>query len=199
MRFRFRKSFPLLGHFLKWTVSKRGVSVNAHAGPVSKSWGTRGTSTTVDAPGKMGFFWRKQSSRSHHEEHGHSASTRVSGHAWKFAAFLIIVEAIIELVHIYVHPLSDCSTSGSPLTTLIILLLVQFGILYGLHSIGLNGFLVFLIICATIFFQWQFFQSHGWDDVHCVQTKTGHVGKENSSDHPQRIQIKEPAHDAGRG
>ena len=61
MHFRFRKSFDIIPGLLRWTVSKRGASLNLHLGFYSKSWGTGGRrTTTIDMPGTTGMFWRKQ-------------------------------------------------------------------------------------------------------------------------------------------
>src|ERR1035438_9319626 len=104
MHMRFRKQFPILGHFLKWTISKRGISINAHAGIFSRSWGTRGNTETIDAPGHFGLYWRKQSRR-----HGAQSGAKVEG--WHLAAIVIVVEGLIEASYIWAHPLiSTCVT-----------------------------------------------------------------------------------------
>lgn len=63
MRFRFRKSVALWPGHLNATVSRRGVSLNGRLGIFSRSWGTRGRSTTIDMPGTSGIFWRREDRR----------------------------------------------------------------------------------------------------------------------------------------
>jgi hypothetical protein len=63
MNFRFRKSFTIIPGILRWTVSKKSTSLNLNLGLFSKSWGTRGTTTTIDAPGTTGIFWRREHRR----------------------------------------------------------------------------------------------------------------------------------------
>lgn len=63
MNFRFRKSFTIIPGILKWTVSKKSTSLNLNLGIFSRSWGTRGKTTTLDMPGTSGIFWRKEERR----------------------------------------------------------------------------------------------------------------------------------------
>lgn len=58
-KMQFRKSFRISRH-LRFTISKRGMSLNFRMGPVSKSWGTRENRTTIDAPGAFGFSWERR-------------------------------------------------------------------------------------------------------------------------------------------
>jgi hypothetical protein len=62
-RLRFRHSFTLIPHFLKFTLNKKSWSLNMTIGPYSRSWGSARSTTTIDAPGALGFSWR--------EEHSH--------------------------------------------------------------------------------------------------------------------------------
>jgi hypothetical protein len=63
MNFRFRKSLTIIPGILKWTVSKKSTSLNLNLGIFSRSWGTRGTTTTLDMPGTSGIFWRSEKRR----------------------------------------------------------------------------------------------------------------------------------------
>lgn len=67
--FRFRKSLRLSKHF-RLTFTKRGVSLNLRLGHFSRSWGTQGNRTTLDAPGRMGLSWQKEEKRSKDKQSG---------------------------------------------------------------------------------------------------------------------------------
>lgn len=99
MRFRFRKSFNIFGKFLGWTVSKKGVSLNMKLGPLSKSWGTRGRTTTIDAPGEYGMFWRKQESRKASAALTQEEKDKRAEGFWKFyVGFVLAIQLMAELV-----------------------------------------------------------------------------------------------------
>lgn len=47
---------------LSFNLSKTGCSLTLKMGPYSRTWGTRGQRTTVDAPGHFGVSFTKQES-----------------------------------------------------------------------------------------------------------------------------------------
>ena len=132
MRFRFRKSVPVIPGLLNATVSRRGVSVNGRLGIFSRSWGTRGRSTTIDMPGTSGLFWRREDRR--RKQRGkdafetafleRQASERRSLRAGNV---LFVLMAAVLAGRLYLHPFSDCATTGHPG----LMLLALIGTLYG--------------------------------------------------------------------
>jgi len=173
MHLRFRHSFPLVGHFLHFTVSKKGVSLNAHAGFFSKSWGTRGNTTTVDAPGHLGLFWRKQSKRTHA-----SADEVATKHEHKWfhlSLALVVLVAIVEAWHIWVHPFSKVVIVGQPLNTLLILTGALAVAVLFLHHLGVaSGIILFLLTLGGVYLQWRVFHSTAWNDVHPAMAAVVH-------------------------
>ena len=170
---RFRKSFPLAGHFLHWTISKNGISLNAHLGPVSRSWGTRGNTSTIDAPGHIGLFWRKQTRRTHTQHDiPHDRGSGWFHLALGFAA----LETVVEAFHIWVHPFSNVTVSGQPLLFLAVLsgLLVAF-ILFCHHLRLAGGFLLIPIALIGVYVQWKLFGSIAWHDVHAIVSHSSPV------------------------
>lgn len=120
MRFRFRKRIPLLGRFLSATVSKKGVSLNLRAGPLSKSWGTRGKTTTLDMPGTSGMFWRKEEGR-RRTPPGADDQALAEGadqyRPWAGGQTLLLLVLLgagtLGVAWTLLHPLADCEPSGA--------------------------------------------------------------------------------------
>lgn len=171
MNLRFRKQFPLLGKFLHWTISKRGVSLNMHMGPFSRSWGTMGNTTTLDAPGHLGFSWRKQTRRHHMSAAEHEAL--VTGHRGEtgliFAMPLVILAGLIEAAHIWLHPFSHVTVTGHPLTALVLTLGVLVVVLFVLrHTHMVPSFFLFVLGLLGVYVQWKVFHGMAWHDVHHV-------------------------------
>lgn len=119
MRFRFRKSFTIIPKVLHWTVSKKGASLNLRLGPYSKSWGTRGNSSTLDMPGTSGIFWRKQTSRKKRKAGDEELEAAAAGfHPWaegkRWLLGGVILFAAVGYIQLGVHPLQTCALHGHP-------------------------------------------------------------------------------------
>lgn len=132
MRFRFRKSVNLLPGLLKLTVSRRGVSLNGRLGIFSRSWGTRGRSTTIDMPGTAGIFWRREDRRKAirgaDEFETAFLRRRARERLWRRAGTIaLVLLGLVLAARLWLHPFADCSTEGRPGVTLLVLL----GSLYG--------------------------------------------------------------------
>jgi hypothetical protein len=175
MHLRFRHRFPLIGHFLHWTLSRHGVSLNAHLGPFSRSWGTQAKTTTIDVPGHLGFFWRKQARRGSgtrrprlSSEEQQALAAAHAGNAWTHVVVgLAFLEAAVEAIHIWVHPFSQAAVSGNPLFTLVVLtggLIVVITFLHRQRIVG--GVVLFILGVFGLWLQWTLFHSLAWHDVH---------------------------------
>jgi hypothetical protein len=156
MNFRFRKSFSLLPG-LRGTISKKGVSLNFRAGLFSKSWGTRGTSTTIDMPGTAGFFWREERRRRKMTDEERQEASRKF---WSGLVYLLLaVQVVFGLLWIYAPQwFSDCSPSGSPLISHLIYSVVLFAgyAVAGRRLRLLRGPLGVILALAAFYVQWKF-------------------------------------------
>jgi hypothetical protein len=176
MHLRFRHRFPLMGHFLHWTVSRHGVSLNAHVGLFSRSWGTQAKTTTVDMPGHLGFFWRKQSRRrprSHiSDEDRQLLAAAHAGNRWTHVAVaLAVLEALVEAIHIWVHPFSNVVISGQPLFILVVLSGALIALIIFAHKRDIvGGLVIFVLALLGIYLQWILFHAWAWGDVHAALT-----------------------------
>lgn len=140
MRFRFRKSVALWPGHLNATVSRRGVSLNGRLGIFSRSWGTRGRSTTIDMPGTSGIFWRREDRR--RKIRGADAMEtaflrrRAAERRWRAAGALVVGLAVLLLVgRAYLRPLEDCVREGGTGTRLMIVLALTVGAYAGARSL----------------------------------------------------------------
>lgn len=130
MRFRFRKSLTLWPGHLKATVSRRGVSLNGRVGIFSRSWGTRGRSTTIDMPGTSGIFWRREDRR--RKLRGADAMETAflrreqAQRRWARAGTVVCALACVVLAgRAYLVPLArGCDNQGTGIRLLILLGLV---------------------------------------------------------------------------
>ena len=148
MAFRFRKSFDIIPGLLRWTISKRGASLNLHLGIYSKSWGSGGRRTrTIDIPGTSGIFFRKQ--------------TRVKedpddpdeGFSHLVQLLLIIGTALIS----YGRVRFEGHSSGHPYILVTLIFGVGFGALWLLWRQWdiLRGFLGILLALVIVYLQWK--------------------------------------------
>lgn len=168
MHLRFRKSFPIVGHLLHLTVSRHGVSLNLHAGLFSRSWGTRYATTTIDAPGHFGLYWRKQAAHTQHRPH-EIAEARHEHHWLHLTLALAFLAGAVEAIHIWVHPFSQTQVVGHPLTTLLLLMGALIGVIFLTDRLGLvSGIFIFLLGLGAIYLEWTLFHSLAWHDVHSI-------------------------------
>lgn len=155
---RYRRSWTIIPHFLKWTLTGHGVSLNFSAGPFHKSIGTRGTTTDVDLPGK-GLYWRDQHYHSH-LKNGHPAARAVHGGGFGLflAAWVVVLQLLIGLAAIYLHLLfSRCQIPNHPLRVLIIIALLELlAMVIVWHLQIARGLLVFLVALAGCYGAWHF-------------------------------------------
>jgi Protein of unknown function (DUF4236) len=84
-RLRFRHSFTIIPKFLKFTLNKKSWSLNLTIGPYSRSWGSARSTTTIDAPGALGFSWR--------DEHSHGDGGFES--LWILLVVLLLVASLL--------------------------------------------------------------------------------------------------------
>ncbi len=162
MNFRFRKSFPIVPGILRFTISKKGWSVNLNLGIFSKSWGNIRQTTTLDMPGTTGIFWRKeQSTKKSHEEKAQSKVIHSKAHKQIFilSLWVTLLAWGVGLWQIYIHPFSNCKVEGSPATTFSIFIAIQavlFVMLFRGMKVarGIGGVIVIGIFCLI---QWQLF------------------------------------------
>jgi hypothetical protein len=172
MNFRFRKTFPILGKFLHWTVSKKGISLNLHLGPLSRSWGTRGKTTTIDAPGHFGLFWRKQEthSRRHQPEYvAEYAHTQARQHLWRWLiTVVIVIQTMAELVRANVH-FQSCRITGHPNIEILIMVAIEVGLLTLLWSsvAKIRNFFGFILVCVAVYFHWKLVGTILPGHIHC--------------------------------
>lgn len=148
MSFRFRKSFDIIPGMLRWTVSKRGFSLNLHLGIYSKSWGTGGRRTrTIDVPGTAGFFFRKQTVVKDDPDDPDEGF----GHLVQL--LLIIGTALIGYGRArFGHP-----TSSHPYIEVTLITGVGFGALWLLWRQFdiLRGFLGIFLAAGIVYLQWK--------------------------------------------
>lgn len=155
MKFRFRKSFSIIPGILRWTVSKRGTSLNLNLGIFSKSWGTRQNTTTLDMPGTSGIFWRKEQRKSQAKksvgvDHDDDSPRLVQPASLKLFVVALIVQA---LVYLSVHAAGGCDTKISRiLITVLGLQLVVYTAVRVAKRVG-SG-LNFLLVAALIAAGW---------------------------------------------
>lgn len=165
MHLRFRKSFPIIPKVLYFTLSKKSVSMQLRLGPFSKSWGSKEDSFAIDAPGELGLGMKKRS-RHKHDPDGpkRHRPSRVLAH------LVLITLALALFARLYYHLLTDCSLSGHPGITLLVLSVVMIGgfeILWRAAE-SVRGPLLFLLACASTWVIWT--QIYPWlinASVHC--------------------------------
>lgn len=165
----FRKSFTIIPGLLKWTISKRGVSLNAHAGPLSKSWGTYESETSIDGPGHFGLGWRKTDRRktSHQAKHH-----PFSGF---FTISLVGLEAVVLAGRTYLHPLAKSCTPGThPGTMLLVVLGLQVGalLLIWTQFPRLRGFVFFLLMVFSLYVEWKLWGHFVGSHIHCLASSS---------------------------
>lgn len=161
-RFRFRKSVPLLGRFLTGTISRRSVSLNLRLGIFSRSWGTRGRTTTLDVPGTSGLFFRKEERRRKPRDPAErEALAELSRRRrWKLVIWLgIILTALTGLARYGLEAIDGCG-SWTGLTPLAILIGLEAALIAWLWGKGdaMRGPLIILVLLALGFLQWK---AHG--------------------------------------
>lgn len=151
MNFRFRKSLTIIPGVLRWTVSKKSTSLNLNLGIFSKSWGTRGSTTTIDAPGTTGIFWRREKRRgAGGKQLGHEASR----HQAQSAGIGLFALAMIAQALIY-WGWSAASCSGPAHLHALVLVLGAQLIVYALVRMmgragpGANFLLVAALVAVT--------------------------------------------------
>lgn len=152
MNFRFRKTFPILGKFLGFTISKKGFSINFRAGVFSKSIGTLRNVTTIDLPGTSGIFFRKERRRRRRPRPGDPYLAELERRrAWGRAAAVIIgLSAAISLARINLHPIGGCELTGHPNLTLAALVALQLGAHAAIKpTLAKRGLLLVLATCAV--------------------------------------------------
>jgi hypothetical protein len=182
MHLRFRHRFPLAGHFLHWTLSRHGVSLNMHVGLFSRSWGTQGNTTTVDAPGHLGFFWRKQTRKRRRRLSEEEISAHAAGRWTHLAVALVLLEAVVEAVHIWLHPFSDVVVSGSPLLVLLLLSGGLCALIVFAHRRGImGGLVIFVLALVGLYVQWKLFGALAWNDVHAATPAVVHAHAHTSA------------------
>jgi hypothetical protein len=153
LNFRFRKSFNIIPGILRWTISKRGASLNLNLGIYSKSWGTGGRrTTTVDLPGTSGIFWRKQ------EKVKEDPNDADEGFAHLLQLLLIWGGFIVGLVRLYASSLGKgCQLSGHPYWLLGGMLLVELGFFWMLWRTWrlFSGILGLPLAILAAYLQWK--------------------------------------------
>jgi hypothetical protein len=191
MHWRFRKSFPIIGHFLHVTVSKKGVSLNLHAGLLSRSWGTRGNTTSVDAPGHFGLYFRKQTRRPQGREHRDEALSVRHEHRWLHLSLaLALLCALVEAWHVWVHPFSDMRITGHPLRDLVLLTGLLIVLILTLHHLRIaSGIILFLLALVGIYAQWASFHKLDWHDPRPVVTPAAQTAPAPQASAPRAIAV----------
>jgi hypothetical protein len=117
---RFRKTFTLIPHLLQCNISKGGMSLTFRLGPLKRTVGTAGSSTSLDAPGHLGLSFQDR----HRESHSAAATKRgevVGGLEALVAYFVTVVLSIVLLARTEIRP-NKCVVSGRPLHDLLIVL-----------------------------------------------------------------------------
>lgn len=171
LRTRFRKSFTIIPGILKWTISKKGTSLNFNLGPFSKTWGTRGNTTTIDAPGAFGLSWRKEERKGQNGEKGHQADG--SHPLWLTGSVVVILlHLLVGLARIYIHPLATCAREGSPFVTWVLICAAEavlVGLIWGLVP-RLRGFLVFLMVLTLASWgMWELYNAQIAELINCAK------------------------------
>lgn len=139
--------FTLIPGLLSWTLNKKSVSLNGRLGPLSRSWGTRGTTTTLDMPGKL-FSFRKEERRRKRKRAEQEIEQDSGSLSRLFAIGCLLLVALVNVLRIgYDQLFYDCSESSNPWITLGLMSLVGLIILLGLWSQVkfLRGFLFVVI------------------------------------------------------
>jgi hypothetical protein len=162
--FRFRKSFRIMPG-VKGTISRRGASINFHSGLVSKSFGTRRNTTTVDVPGVHGAFWRSEHGHGHHAHGRASAEQRQWEHEQgklhrraHLVHGLMALSALILAGRLFLPALFErCVRHGAALPLLIVVIVVPWvAIAYGSKHVGMLRSPLALIACVVLaWVQWK--------------------------------------------
>lgn len=162
----FRKSFPIIPGILKFTVSKRGVSLNLHLGFYSRSWGTVENRTTVDLPGHMGLGLQKVD---RHGKHHHGEPEQHEG-SRDLSLALIFLTGIVLLARVYLHPLSHCTRTGHPLALVLVIVGITYiGYLYLWHELPkLRGMLFVGLALALCYADWWLYAHMVASSIHCA-------------------------------
>jgi hypothetical protein len=136
---------------------------------MSKSWGTRGTSTTVDMPGTSGMFWRREQRR--HKLDPAQAEQQRRRFFMQMAQLtglaVIVVQALVELARLHVH-FGDqvCRLDGHPHIVLGVLVLGQ---VVALRCLRHQRAVVCLIATVLVaFVAWKLFGAWAMPSVHCA-------------------------------
>lgn len=173
MRLRWRKSFTIIPNpggrrpILRWTVTKRGASLNLSFGPLSRSWGTRGNRTTIDAPGEMGLSWQKQ--HSGHEASGQNARLGDAVSAGLMLAVLTVQAAAFG-IRMLTATGEECSTPAHALKTAAVILAVEAAAFLAVRAAvsSLRGmFAAFALLGAGAFAAWHVFGALVIDKIAC--------------------------------
>lgn len=151
MSFRFRKSFNIIPGLLRWTISKKGASLNLHLGIYSKSLGTGGRRTrTIDVPGTTGIFFRKQT----REKQDPDDPDDGFGHFLQILT--ILISAIVGYIKINIHT-GNCHLAGHPNIVMGAIVGGEIALFWFLWRKWdpLRGFLGFLLVIAATYLQWK--------------------------------------------
>jgi hypothetical protein len=154
MKFRFRKSLTIIPGVLKWTVSKKSTSLNLNLGLFSRSWGTRGTTTTLDLPGTSGLFFRSEKRRSRGAQGVEHAAPRQPAGLALFFAFML-VQGLVYWAW------ASASCSGSIGRSLVFLLGIQamaYTVIRVLNRVGTAGNVLLLLVMGIV----GYFAAHAW-------------------------------------
>jgi hypothetical protein len=158
LRLRFRKSFTLVPGVLKWTLTRRGASLNLHLLFYSKSWGRGGRrTTTIDAPGRFGLSWRKQ--RYVKPVPGEPSD----GFAHFFQCLLVLLGFLIGLIRLHGAELfsSNCSLHGHPHYVLATITVAEILIL------NFRGFAGLVVVIGMTYLQWRLYGGLVGPSLHC--------------------------------
>jgi hypothetical protein len=165
MHAHFRKSFPIIPKLLYFTISKTGVSMQLHLGPVSKSWGTAQDSLSIDAPGHMGLGFRKTNRKKHDP-----LAPKTHKASFSFSIFFFILSAAGLYIRLYYHLLNHCTLTDHPAITLGLVIaatIVAFSVLWHLLR-PVQGPLFILICWGLIWLTWAYlFASFISPSIHC--------------------------------
>lgn len=165
LNLRFRKSIVLIPGILKFTLSKKGYSLNLNLGFFSKTWGSMRNTTTIDAPGHLGLSWRKE------ERRKKAAPGEPSdGFAHAFQVFLMFGGALVGLARLHAATLGKtCAFTGHPHFLLAAMLGAQLGLFWFLWNSWrpFRGILGVVLSLGACYLQWRLYGALVAPSVDC--------------------------------
>lgn len=165
MHVHFHKAIPLIPKTVYLELSKSGIGISFHFGPISKSFGPTRNTLSIDGPGHFGLGFRKVDGK-HHD------GTKTHHPTFSFSVFAIIVSGGLLYARLYYHLLNHCTISGSPAITLAVLIAASIAV-YALvwHLVKpLQGPLFFLLAAALVYIDWTWlYHMFIVSSIHCAK------------------------------